>query len=236
MISSYGITSSSSANGACNVVNIPQETLSPPFSVLSTPGNDDIGYTVASSFVAHLGLVYCGFQRVEPTDPSQVTDVVRTSRVPSSSTFSSSSTLSSSSSTLSLSSSQPNASSTPTVNGPSSSLDTKGKIILGTVLPTTLLVLAVFATLAWLAHRKRKLAAAAAATNKDSPTSRAETQIYLRRKAELAGYERRLRELEAQRRGLQDETQLYLQQKSELEDYEKRVHELEDRSHVHEIG
>ena len=60
--------------------------------------------------------------------------------------------------------------------------------------------------------------------------------MYLRRKAELQGYERKLRELETQRRGLREETRLYLQQKSELEDFSKRVHELETRSNVYEIG
>ena len=223
------MTSSLSTNGACNVVKMPPEPMSTPFSVFSTPGNDDMGYTVASSFVAHLGLVNCSFQRLAPTDPPQVTEGVLTSRLPSSSALSSSST-------LSFSSSQPNASSPPAVSGASSSLDTKEKIILGTVLPTTLLVLAIFGTLAWLAHRRRKLAAAATATDKLSPTSGAETQIYLGRKAELAGYERRLRELETQSRGLQEETQVYLQQKSELEDFERRVHELEARSNVYEIG
>ena len=186
-----------------------------------------MGYTVASSFVAYVGRVTCGFQVAGLTDSPQVTDAVRTPGSSSSYTLSSSST-------LSLSSSPLKASPTPAVSGASSSLDTKEKIILRFVLPITLLVLALFATLAWLAHRKRKLAATA--TNKDPPTSRAETRLYLRRKAELAGYERRLRDMEAQRRGLRDETRLYLQQKSELEDYERRVHELEARSHAHEIG
>lgn len=234
MISAYGITSSLSTNGACNVVEIPPQTLSPPFSVFSTPGNGDMGYTVASSFVAYVGRVDCGFQVDAPTDPPYATDVVGTSRSPSSSTLSSSSSTLSSSSTRSLSSSPSNASPTPAISGASSSHDTKEKIILGTVLPTTLLILALFATLARRAHRKRKLAATA--TNKDPPTSRAETRLYLRRKAELAGYEKRLRDLEAQRRGLRDETRLYLQQKSELEDYEKRVHELEARGQACEIG
>ena len=195
-----------------------------------------MGYTVASSFVGnYLGLVDCGFQPVAPAYPAEVTDAVRTSRLSLSSTLSPSSTLSSSSSTLSFYSSQPDASSTPAVSGASSSLNTKEKIILGTVLPTTLLALAIFGTLTWLKHRKRKLAVAATAMDKDSPTSR-ETRMYLRRKAELQGYERELRELETQRRALREETQLYLQQKSELEDFAKRVHELETRSNVYEIG
>ena len=222
VFSAYGFTSSLSTNGACNIVESPTETLSPPFSVTSTPGNELMGYTAVASFVHYVGHPDCGFQFVAPTNSSQVTDVVRTSRLPSSST-------------LSLSSSRPTASSTPAVSGASSSLDTKEKIILGTVLPITILVLAIFGTLAWLAHRRRKLAAAATAMNKDPPTSHAETQLYLRRKAELAEYERSLQELETQRRGLRNETRLYLQQKSELEDFARRVHELEGRSHAHEV-
>ena len=98
-----------------------------------------------------------------------------------------------------------------------------------------LVILAVFGILAWLRYRKRKLAVTTA-RDQNLPHPREESQPYLQQKSELEDDERRIHELETQRRGSREDIQPYLQRKPELEDYERRIHELEIRGRVYEIG
>ena len=209
---------------------VPPETLSPPFSVLSQPNNTDLGYTMASSFVAYLGYVDCGFRDVNPTNFPQITDIVRHSYLSSSSPTSPTSSF-----TLLSPSSQLNALSSPAVRGASSGPGSKDEIVLSVVLSTALVGLTIFGILAWLRYRKRKLAAATT-MNKDSASSRVEPQPYLQRKIELEDEGTRIHELEGDGRRMheletEDERRIH-----ELEDEGRMIHELDTQSRIYEIG
>ena len=217
------------------MVTIPPKTLAPPFSVLSLPEAIDLDYTVASSFIGYLGLVHCGFDKVSPTNPPQIlTEVVYTSNVQSSSLSLSSSTLPLLSTLPPSSSSSSNALSSPVVRGTSSSPHTKIKTAFSITLSTISVVALTFGILAWLRHRKRKLAAANA-TDKSPAVSREEKRPYLQQKSELDDDATRIHELHTHSRVAGEEPQPHLQQENELEDDERRIHELQTLSNMHEI-
>ena len=237
MIFSYGVVSSSSTNGACNLVTIPPETLSPPFSVLTQLEPTNLGYNVASSFIGYLGLLNCGFEEVSPANPPQViTEVVYSSNSPSSPILlSSSSTLPLSSTLPSSSSSPSNALSSPIVRETPSSPHTKIRTALSIIFSTISAIVITFGILAWLRYRKRKLAAANA-MDKSSAVSREEEHPYLQKKSELDDDGTRIYELHnTHSRVAGEEPQPHPQQKNELEGDERRIHELQTLSNMYEI-
>lgn len=203
VISSYGVVSTTSTKGACNRAENTRETLPTPFSISSEPAFN-MNYTVASYFIDYLthqgqSVASCAFSNVESTDSSHSITFFKSypsvSSTASSSLFQAneSSTLSS---TVSSSLFQPNASFSSTAREASSGLEIKNKIILGVLLPISLIALIILGV---LGVRNRRPAAAIA--NGEDPTiSHKDTQPYIQRKPELEDEARRIHELMAQGR------------------------------------
>lgn len=221
VISSYGVVSTTSTKGACNRAENTQETLPTPFSIHNQPDASYMDYTVASYFIDYLTrqgqfVASCDFSNVQSTDSSRSITFFKSypsvSSTASSSLFQAneSSTLSS---TVSSSLFQPNASFSSTAREASSGLEIKNKIILGVLLPISLIALIILGVLGVRKSRNRR-PAVAIANGEDSTISHRDTHFYTQRKPELEDEARRIHELMAQGRFYEIEGQEAAQEMS----------------------